>query len=173
MTFNVETPMTKRSLFWALSFGVLASLGFSTPSMAGLVTTDVDFSVSPTTGTASLIEVAYTPAVDPISNLTLISAGGLSGLSLSEANNAVTATFSPANATTSTLEWTFTTSTTGVGFSFDSVGGIGPGETAMVDIFISEAPTSAVPEPTSIAILGIGMAGLFGFRRFFKRTSAA
>jgi hypothetical protein len=32
--------------------------------------------------------------------------------------------------------------------------------------------TSAVPEPTSIALLGIGMTGFLAFRRLFKRPSA-
>jgi len=32
---------------------------------------------------------------------------------------------------------------------------------------------SSVPEPTSLALLGIGMSGFFAFRRFFKRTFVA
>ena len=33
--------------------------------------------------------------------------------------------------------------------------------------------TTVIPEPTSMALLGIGLSGLFTLRRLFKRTSVA
>jgi hypothetical protein len=33
--------------------------------------------------------------------------------------------------------------------------------------------TTTIPEPTSVALLGIGMAGFMAFRRLFKRTLVA
>jgi hypothetical protein len=44
-------------------------------------------------------------------------------------------------------------------------------KTTAAGLGLSEA--TAVPEPASLALLGIGMSGFFAFRRFFKRTSVA
>jgi hypothetical protein len=38
---------------------------------------------------------------------------------------------------------------------------------------VQESAGAAVPEPTSLALLGIGMAGFFTYRRLFKRTGTA
>jgi len=38
---------------------------------------------------------------------------------------------------------------------------------------VSQVFSTAVPEPTSLGLLGIGLSGLFTLRRFFKRTSVA
>jgi hypothetical protein len=44
---------------------------------------------------------------------------------------------------------------------------------AGVSIIDQGFSSSAIPEPGSMALLGIGLSGLLSFRRFFKRVSAA
>jgi hypothetical protein len=39
--------------------------------------------------------------------------------------------------------------------------------------FVNQGFSSSIPEPTSMALLGIGMTGLLAFRRFFRKSSAA
>ena len=46
-------------------------------------------------------------------------------------------------------------------------------ETSIIHQDFSSASSASVPEPTSMALLGIGLSGLFTLRRLFRRTSVA
>jgi hypothetical protein len=161
--------MTKRSLFLTVAAGLLASVAFATPSQAGstTVTTTISFSVT-SPGTASDVEVTYTPGVDPVtlgtapSGVTLTAdPGGLA--------NTVEAAFSPA--ASGSFSFTFTTATPGpITFSSASLTGVTSGSTGNLSVNVS---STAVPEPASMALLGIGMAGFLAFRRLFKRHAIA
>jgi hypothetical protein len=170
--------MMKRSFFLALAAGLLASLSLTAPSHAGstTVTTNTNFSIlAPSGTTVTDLEVSYTPSVDPISDLTIVSSTGLSNVSIAEASNTVTVSF---NATTSGS----------VIFTFETAAAAGTiGSTTVAPAFsgasstIQNATTSlnvsstagVVPEPGSMALLGIGMTGFLAFRRLFKRHAIA
>jgi hypothetical protein len=47
---------------------------------------------------------------------------------------------------------------------------VGGSNGASISIFNQGFSSTGVPEPASLALLGIGMTGFFAFRRFFKRT---
>jgi hypothetical protein len=69
------------------------------------------------------------------------------------------------------MNFTFTaTSFTGGATSFQSLFAK-KGATATGTGAFSQLSTAVIPEPASMALLGIGMSGLFALRRFFKRPS--
>lgn len=170
--------MMKRSLFLSLAAGLLASLALSTPSQAGtIVTTTLEF-VGPLSPAASSIVLDYTlPVGDIITNV-----GGL-------ASSTAGVTLGPVTATSVTLDFSpATTGFTVTKFLFDVVAvpyPVAPAEITLASVTaqpggqslttstaLSFAP-QIVPEPASMALLGIGMTGFLAFRRFFKRTSGA
>jgi len=162
--------MTKRSFFLTVAAGLLSSVVFASPSQAGstLVTTDVTFSLpTGSTGTFTDITVTYSPGVDPTSNLMMTGGTVVLTAPLTEAANTVSANFNAVAG--GTLVFTFNTATLppiiATGFTFS---GTASGITDTVKI-----TTQGVPEPASMALLGIGMTGILAFRRFFKKTSVA
>jgi hypothetical protein len=169
--------MKIRSLMLSMAAGVVATLAFVTPSQAGstLVTTDLTVSITSSNGgtpTLTDIQIQYS-SVDPISDLK-VTGGTLTGVVLTEPHpNLVEVTFDRSSG--GTVDFTFLT-----GAAAGSVTGIVTGHSGIITgdhnatLTSSAVVTSvAVPEPASIALLGIGMTGFLAFRRFFKKTSVA
>ncbi len=163
--------MMKRSFLLALAAGLIATLAFAAPSQAGSVLVDTTASftlISPPGATASDFTFTYNSSA--ITDLTLVS--GPAGTTLTtNGTTTVTVDLSPPTGGPASFEWTFMAPSGPVGvvtaFQFSG---------APVTYGAStnyEVTNSAVPEPASLALLGIGMTGFLAFRRFLKKSSAA
>jgi hypothetical protein len=166
--------MMKRSLFLALAAGLFATMAFATPSQAGsiLVDTTASFTLtSPPSATAT----DFTYNSTNISGLTLVLPANPPSLDTATTDgvNHVTIHLMPATGGPASFEWKFTSTDPSVGVTSAFVfGGTPPTFGATTSYGVTNTP-QGVPEPASVALLGIGMTGFLAFRRFFKKTPVA
>ena len=157
--------MMKRSLFLALAIGLLTSLALATPSHAGTVTITGTWSVPG--ATASELDFFFSAPVIAVDSFS--GAPGPNPPTITPPPpNEVVFTYSPA-VEGGSLTFTVETSGTYLTGEINDSSIVG---TLSSDVIFNFAPAS-VPEPDSIALLGLGMTGFLAFRRLFKRTAVA
>jgi len=166
--------MSKRSFFLTLALAALASVAFATPSHAGPMSIVTGFSFSEIPATITDVTITYTEALTPpaITDLTIgVNNLGLTPSSVVASGDQVTITFNPASGGAG--NFTFETdSASPIGFVSIVISGL-VGTPVISSASAVVSSVAIVPEPTSIALLGIGMTGFLACRRLFKRTARA
>jgi hypothetical protein len=159
--------MTKRSFLFSAACGLLASVALSAPSQAATVTTNILYGPSSPTTT---FDLTYTG----VGTITGIS--GFGGFGINGVTGPIDATVTKLSADEIEVKFASPITLAAGSFTFQSSESL-----AYLDIHAKVSPGSplatlsfsTVPEPTSMALLGIGMTSFLAFRRFFKRTTAA
>lgn len=171
--------MSKRSWILMAAFGLLASLAFGTPSQAGMVNVSLGFAAynnTPFDNTISQVEFQF-------SGLDGITGASFSGSALANSPLAsaavtvtpdagaetVTLTFAPTSIFNVTGTLSFDTTQTPSSITLTSMTVVASADVQTHTPLL--VTTLAVPEPTSMGLLGIGMAGFFAFRRLSRKRA--
>jgi hypothetical protein len=156
--------MMKRS-FLALAAGILASMALAAPSHAASVTIAGTWSVPGATATE--LDFIFSGPVTAVTSFSGAPAPNPPTI-VPPPPNEVVFTYTP-GVVGGAL--TFTVETTGIFLTGEVNGASIVGTPTDVNFNFRTIATS-VPEPTSMALLGIGMTGFLAYRRLFKRHAA-
>ena len=164
--------MNGRSFFLTLAAGLLASLAFASSSHAGtVIETYAQIVPNGLGATATDIEVTYSGGT--LGSFVSAAAGSIvtapGDYALTGGGTEVTITF-PA-ASSGYVDFTYTVASGAPTVSQITLSGV-VGATFSHPLGVTGgSQLTSVPEPASMALLGIGMAGIFACRRLFKRSA--